>query len=157
MRKEFKIRVIGISIFLSLFLILYSCDNDSKLDFSNSWIEYYIYDDYLDSSGERVNTDTITVSINDEFIIRIKTQSNDGSKPKVYKQIGEGELVDITNIPEEATLESDYYDECGYRQINKIHVELNKTVYSAGQLIKYITRIGSLNGDIQRELNLAIK
>jgi hypothetical protein len=157
MRTHINTRVVGLSTILLICLVQVSCDKNSHLDFSNSWIKYYFYETTLFNSGKPINNDTITMAINDKFLFRIKTQSNDGSEPKIFKQIDDNEIIEITNIPGEATFESYYREERGYRQINKFYIDLSETMFSSGQTIKYTTRIGSLNGEIEKKLNIAIK
>ena len=148
-----------VKLLASLFVLVMfpSCNNNSSFDLSESWIEYYKYDDDLDEKGELINQDSIVVSVNDNFIIRIKTQSNDCSFPLILKQTNGSEFVDITNIPGEASLESNYKEGNGYRQINKIYIEPNESVFSKGQSILYKTIIGSINGDIENEIKIKIK
>jgi hypothetical protein len=157
MRKQIEIKLIGLLIIITAGFILNSCENDSSLDFTKSWIEFYQYDNDIDSSGKLIKEDTIMASFTKSFIIRIKTQSNDGSEPTILKQIDKDEFVDITNIPGEANLESNYRDEKGYRQINKIYIELNEDVFSSGQVIRFKTQIGSIEGEITNELCVKIE
>ncbi len=152
MTKHLRKHPIIILLIFSFGLILYSCEED----FSNSWIKYHQYNDDLDSEEKPIRGDTLTVSINEKFILRIKTQSNNRSKPSIFKQIDNSEVIDISNNQSEASLESYYEDEDVYKQINKIYINLNESFFSPGQTIKYITKIGSKDGMIEKELIIKI-
>ena len=150
-------RILLILILASIGIIFNSCEDTNSLDFENSWIKFHRYENDLDASETVLSEDTIIVSLGDNFIIRVKTQSNDGSEPRIYKQLDNNEIEIITNIPGEATMESNFREENGYRQINKIYLSVSEVQYSTGQVIKYEVKIGSKTGEINDKVYIVIK
>lgn len=151
-----KINPILILLVISFTFVFNSCSND--IDFSNSWIKYAQRDNHLDPSDTFIKTDTLYVPHDSEFLLHIHTQSNDGSKPKIYKQIDGQDMRDITDLLLEAALSATYNDpDGGYRQINEIHVDFPSHLYSSGQAIKYVTTISSKTGEITNKLYLILE
>lgn len=136
--------------------LLSSCSND--LDLSNSWIKYGTRANHLDSSETFIKSDTIYIPLDEKSLFHIYTQSNDGSKPKIYKQIDDQIIKDITDLPLKAPMIANYFDPGGgYKQINEIHIYFPSHLYSKGQTIRFITTIGSHTGEIKNEIYLMLK
>jgi hypothetical protein len=153
--KRIKMRIKNTclnSIFLfTLGLFTLSSCVDSDIDFSESWIKY------TDEDSKSVS-DTIYSSLNKTFNVLVWTQSNDGSKPQIYKQIDNNEVIDITNDSYLASLSGNTQESKeGYRQINRLRIDIYDGIYSTGQVIRYQTEIGSKTGNIKKELYIVVK
>ena len=86
------------------------------------------------------------------------TQSNDGSKPQISMQIDNDEVVDITNDSYLAFVSGNTTDSIpGYRQINKLRIDIYEEIFSVGQVIRYQTEIGSKTGEIKKEIYIVVK
>lgn len=147
---------IFLSLTISLLLLLSSCSNE--LDYSESWIEIYQYDDHSMSNGNMIKNDTIYMSfttLDEPLILQVRTQSNDGSTPRFYKQIDNQERVEIT---EEVPVSALYTNpDGGYRQINEIDVFVSSNLFTSGQMITLETTIGSVSGTLSKEMYVVIE
>ena len=137
-------------IILGLFT-LSSCEDYSNIDYSESWIKYT-------NEDSQVVSDTIYSSLNRTFYVLVWTQSNDGSKPQISMQIDNDEVVDITNDSYLAFVSGNTTDSIpGYRQINKLRIDIYEEIFSVGQVIRYQTEIGSKTGEIKKEIYIVVK
>ena len=145
-----------IILILSLSLLSASCSNE--LDYSASWIEYATFDDYAHNNKQEVTGDTIYTSFTTPekpLILQIKTQSNDGSSPRFFRTIDDGERIEITNeVPMGGFYE---HDNGATRHVKEIDVMIPSNLYSAGQIFKYETIVGAHTGVLTKEIVLLIK
>ncbi|MFD2517594.1 hypothetical protein [Salinimicrobium flavum] len=145
-----------IILILSLPLLSASCSNE--LDYSESWIEYATFDDYGQNNKQEVTGDTIYASFTTPekpLILQIRTQSNDGSSPRFFRTIDEGERIEITN---EVPMGGFYqHDNGATRHVKDIDIMIPSNLFSAGQILKYETIIGSGSGTVSRTVYLMIQ
>lgn len=145
-----------IILILSLPLLTSSCSNE--LDFEESWIELYTHHDYAHSNREEVTGDTIYTgftTIDEPLILQVATQSNNGSSPRFFMQIDDGERIEITK---EVPMGGSYiHDNGATREIRDIEIMIPSNLFSEGQVITYETRIGSHSGLLAREVYVIIE
>ncbi|MCY2685647.1 hypothetical protein [Salinimicrobium sp. TH3] len=141
---------------LSLPLLSASCSNE--LDYSESWIEYATFDDYGHNNKQEVTGDTIFASFTTPekpLILQIRTQSNDGNPPRFFRTIDEGERIEITN---EVPMGGFYqHDNGATRHVKDIDIMIPSNLFSAGQILKYETIIGTHTGNLSKEVIVQIE
>ena len=86
--------------------------------------------------------DTIHANLNDNFEVLLRTQSNNCSYPSLYKQIDNGDTLDITNGSYEAPIDGEYFG-AAYKQVRQIKINLNEFSFHRGQKIKYTVIMGT--------------
>ncbi|MDX1754293.1 MAG: hypothetical protein R3259_13960 [Salinimicrobium sediminis] len=145
-----------IILILSLPFLSLSCSTEP--DYSTSWIKYSTFDDYAHNHEQEVTGDTIYASFTTPekpLILQVSTQSSDGSSPRFFKTIDEGERVEITHeVPMGGFYE---HDNGTTKHIKEIEVMIPSNLYSAGQILKYETMIGSGSGIISKTVYLMIQ
>lgn len=145
-----------IILILSLPLLSISCSTEP--DYSTSWIKYSTFDDYAHNHEQEVTGDTIYASFTTPekpLILQVSTQSSDGSSPRFFRTIDEGERMEITNeVPMGGFYE---HDNGTTKHIKEIEVMIPSNLYSAGQILKYETMIGSDSGIISRTVYVMIQ
>ncbi|SOC79673.1 hypothetical protein SAMN06296241_1205 [Salinimicrobium sediminis] len=145
-----------IILILSLPLLSISCSTEP--DYSTSWIKYSTFDDYAHNHEQEVTGDTIYASFTTPekpLILQVNTQSSDGSSPRFFRTIDEGERMEITNeVPMGGFYE---HDNGTTKHIKEIEVMIPSNLYSAGQILKYETMIGPGSGIISKTVYLMIQ
>ena len=135
------------------------CTDYDDLDLSVSWIKFSKKVSFQDSNEVNISKDTIHANFKDEFIILLRTQSNNCRRPKLFKQIDNGEEIDITNYYDETSVSGECFWEA-YKQVRWIRVNLNEFRYQRGQFVKYKvvmgTRIPDAYTEIEKTLTIVI-
>ncbi len=145
-------------IVLILSLPLLSASYSNELDYSESWIKYATFDDYGHNNKQEVTGDTVYASFTTPekpLILQIRTQSNDGSSPRFFRTIHEGERTEITReVPMGGFHE---YDNGATRHVKDIDIMIPSNLFSAGQILKYETIIGTHTGNLSKEVIVQIE
>ncbi|MDX1604126.1 MAG: hypothetical protein R3209_13740 [Salinimicrobium sediminis] len=145
-----------IILILSLPLLSISCSTEP--DYSTSWIKYSTFDDYAHNHEQEVTGDTIYASFTTPekpLILQVSTQSSDGSSPRFFRTIDEGERMEITNeVPMGGFYE---HDNGATRHVKDIDIIIPSNLFSAGQILKYETIIGTHTGKLSKEVILRIE
>lgn len=107
-------KFINILLFALFFTLSVSCD--SKLDYSDSKIEFY---DITTVNGKNnksiISSDTLFKSDSDDIIIQFITQSSNDFPTKIYLETNKVENIDITDTSPGAVSISGGSNETGYR------------------------------------------
>ena len=139
----------------SLPLLFTYCSNEP--DLSNSWIEYATFDDYAHTNRQEVKEDTLYTSFTSQenpLILQIKTQSSEGSSPRFFKTINDGERMEITaEVPPGGLY---VHDNGASRHVKEIEIMIPDNLFTAGDLIKYETILGSKDGTLSEEIFVVI-
>lgn len=145
-------------ILLSISLPLLWCSCSNELDYSESWIRFATYNDYGHNNRNEVTGDTIHTSFttpDKPLILRVSTQSNNGSSPRFYMTIDGGETIEITK---EVPMGGFYaHDNGTTKHIKDIDIMVPSNLYSVGQTIKYEIGIGSHSGTLSRTVYVLIR
>lgn len=145
-----------IILILSLPRLFGSCSNE--LDYSTSWIKYSTFDNYGHNNKQEVTGDTIYASFTTPekpLILQVSAQSNDGSSPRFFRTIDNGERIEITKeVPMGGFYE---HDNGTTKHIKYIEIMIPSNLYSVGQIIKYETIVGSGSGTVSKKIHVIIQ
>lgn len=153
----FRIMIIVFAITVMTFFS--GCTDYGDPDLSVSWIKFSKKASFQDSNEVNISKDTIHANLKDEFIILLRTQSNNCRMPNLFKQIDNGDEIEITNYYDETSVSGECFWEA-YIQVRWIKVNLNEFRYQRGQIVKYKvvmgTRIPDAYTEIEKTLSIVI-
>ena len=118
---------------ISMMTFLSACTDNADLHLDESWIRF--------TMNDKVLPDTIHANLNADFEVLLRTQSNNCSYPSLYKQIENGDTIDITNDSNESILGGEYFG-AAYKQVRDVKVSLSEFRYRRGQKVKYTVIMG---------------
>lgn len=152
-------RIIIIVFAITAMTFFSGCTDSGDSDLSVSWIKFSKTASFQDSNEVNISKDTIHANLKDEFIIILRTQSNNCRMPKLYKQIDNGEVFEISNKYDETSISGACFWEA-YLEVRWINVNLNEFRYQRGQIVKYKvvmgTRIPDAYTEIEKTLSIVI-